>query len=85
VAADRIAAIIQDAPSSSEYDGHGMCYLEFGNDEVARVDVMFVSGQPPNGTFEAPSEALAADKEEFGSSRIQRWFGREWSTVSAPH
>ncbi|MDQ1511500.1 MAG: sulfide:quinone oxidoreductase [Actinomycetota bacterium] len=83
VAADRIAAIIRGATGSSEYDGRGMCYLEFGNDEVARVDVMFVSGQPPNGTFEAPSQTLAADKEEFGSSRIQRWFGRAWSGVGA--
>ena len=84
VAADRIAAIIRGASGAAEYDGHGMCYLEFGNDEVARVDVMFVSGQPPNGTFEAPSQALAADKEEFGSSRVQRWFGREWTNVAAP-
>jgi sulfide:quinone oxidoreductase len=84
VAADRIAAIIRGATGTAEYDGHGMCYLEFGGDEVARVDVMFVSGQPPRGTFEAPSGALAADKEEFGSSRIQRWFGREWSNVGAP-
>ena len=78
VAADRIAAVIRGATGAAEYDGRGMCYLEFGHDEVARVDVMFVSGQPPNGTFEAPSEALAADKLDFGSSRIQRWFGRAW-------
>ncbi|MDQ1512113.1 MAG: sulfide:quinone oxidoreductase [Actinomycetota bacterium] len=84
VAADRIAAIIRGASGTAEYDGHGMCYLEFGGDEVARVDVMFVSGQPPRGTFEAPSEALAADKEEFGSSRVRRWFGREWSNVGTP-
>jgi sulfide:quinone oxidoreductase len=84
VAAERIAAIVRGATGSSEYDGHGMCYLEFGNDQVARVEVMFVSGQPPNGTFEAASEALAADKERFGSSRIQRWFGRAWSSVGTP-
>ncbi len=28
------------------------------------------------GNFEGPSPALAADKGEFGASRIQRWFGR---------
>jgi sulfide:quinone oxidoreductase len=84
VAADRIAAIIRGASGAAEYDGHGLCYLEFGGDEVARVDVMFVSGQPPRGTFEAPSVALAADKEEFGSSRVRRWFGRDWSNVGAP-
>lgn len=83
VAADRIASVIRGEVGSSEYDGRGMCYLEFGNDEVARVDVRFVSGQAPNGTFEAPSEALAADKEEFGSSRVQRWFGRSWRSVGA--
>ena len=83
VAADRIAAIMRGATGASEYDGRGLCYLEFGHDEVARVDVMFVSGQAPNGTFEPPSAELAAAKEEFGSSRIRRWFGREWSGVGA--
>jgi sulfide:quinone oxidoreductase len=84
VAADRIAAIIRGTTGSSEYDGRGLCYLEFGDDKVARVDVRFVSGQAPNGTFDAPSAALAADKEEFGASRIQRWFGRSWSSAGTP-
>jgi sulfide:quinone oxidoreductase len=79
VAADRIASMIRGEPGSAEYDGRGMCYLEFGNDEVARVSVTFAAGQPPSGTYEAPSVALTADKEEFGSSRIRRWFGREWT------
>lgn len=83
VAADRIAAIVRGATGESEYEGRGMCYLEFGRDEVARVDVQFVSGQPPTGNFEAPSATLAADKAEFGASRVQRWFGREWSNVPA--
>ena len=82
VVADRIAAIIRgDSRRRPSTTVAGMCYLEFGHDEVARVDVMFVSGQPPTGAFDAPSHALAADKEEFGSSRIQRWFGRAWSTA----
>ncbi len=81
VAADRIAAVIRGEPGSAEYDGRGMCYLEFGNDEVARVNVTFAAGHAPSGTYEAPSTALATDKGEFGSSRIQRWFGREWTAV----
>ncbi len=79
VAADRIAALSRAEPSTAAYDGLGMCYLEFGNDEVARVTVTFLSGQTPTGTYEAPSTALAQDKMEFGSTRIRRWFDREWS------
>lgn len=78
VAAERIAALIRSETGTAEYDGLGMCYLEFGNDEVARVTVTFRAGQAPTGTYEAPSVALAHDKIAFGSSRVQRWFGREW-------
>lgn len=81
VAADRIAALMRAEAGTAEYDGVGMCYLEFGNDEVARVTVTFLAGQAPTGTYEAPSVALAQDKEAFGSSRIERWFGREWRTT----
>ena len=59
----------------------GICYLEFGDDEVAKVDVTFLSGQPPVGDFEGPSVAFARDKAEFGTTRIQRWFGRTWHPV----
>ena len=55
------------------------CYLEFGHDQVARVDVTFVTGQAPTGTFEAASSDLAHQKSEFGATRVQRWFGREWA------
>ena len=81
VAADRIISIIRGDPETSEYDGYGLCYLEFGHDEVARVEVRFVSGQPPVGTYRAPSEMLAADKAHFGASRIRRWFDRDWMDV----
>ncbi len=78
VAADRIAARIRGDAESAEYDGRGICYLEFGHDQVAKVDVTFVSGQAPRGGLEGPSRLLAADKVEFGTSRVRRWFGREW-------
>lgn len=67
-----------DAP---HYDGTGICYLEFGHDEVAKVEVTFVQGQAPHGTMDAASHDNAADKVEFGRSRIARWFGRDWTTV----
>jgi len=80
VVADGISALIRGTTESAQYDGRGMCYLDFGHDQVARVDVAFFSGGKPTGDLEGPSEALAADKVEFGSSRILRWFGR--TTVS---
>ena len=79
VVAERIIDRYRESTSSSTYDGRGTCYLEFGHDQVAKVEVTFRSGQPPTGEFEAPSDLLAADKAEFGSSRIRRWFGREWT------
>ena len=78
VAADGISARIRGAGESTHYDGRGICYLEFGHDQVAKVDVTFVSGQAPHGNLEGPSLTLAADKAEFGSTRVQRWFGRTW-------
>jgi sulfide:quinone oxidoreductase len=78
VVADAIIARHQRSASGSTYDGRGICYLEFGDDRVARVDVTFSPGQPPNGQFDEPSALLAKDKAEFGTSRIKRWFGREW-------
>ena len=43
--------------------------LEFGHNEVAKVDVTFADGYAPRGTLEGPSLTLAGDKAEFGSSR----------------
>jgi sulfide:quinone oxidoreductase len=81
VVADRVISRIRGGPESAEYDGRGTCYVEFGHNKVGRVEVVFVSGQVPTGSFEDPSELLAADKVEFGSSRVQRWFDRRWSAI----
>jgi sulfide:quinone oxidoreductase len=78
VVADRIIAEAQGRAAPATYDGHGMCYLEFGGDLVGRVDVTFLSGAAPVGGLEGPSRALAADKAAFGTSRIERWFDRIW-------
>jgi sulfide:quinone oxidoreductase len=80
VAAARIVATIQGRARAGEYDGRGICYLEFGHNQVAKVDVTFLAGQRPTGGLEGPSIDLAADKTTFGTERIRRWFGREWAT-----
>ena len=76
VVAAAIIAQLQRGPSPEAYKGAGSCYVEFGHDQVGRVDVDFLSGPKPTGTFQEPSEALVAEKAEFGSSRLQRWFGQ---------
>jgi sulfide:quinone oxidoreductase len=82
VVADRLAAGIRGDAAGSEYGGRGVCYLEMGHGQVAKVDVTFLRGQAPVGGLEGPSAAIAGDKAEFGTSRVRRWFGREWSQVS---
>lgn len=80
VAAQRIAARVRGETSAAQYGGRGVCYLEFGHGQVALVDVTFF-GDKRVGELLGPSEAYAADKLEFGSSRIARWFGREWTAT----
>jgi sulfide:quinone oxidoreductase len=79
-AARRIAARIRGEAEEAAYDGRGVCYIEFGGDEVGRVEVAFFDGRP-SGTLAGPSPDFAAEKREFGVTRVRRWFGREWEPV----
>jgi sulfide:quinone oxidoreductase len=76
VAQALIARIERGEGPGEEYDGRGSCYIEFGGGRVGRVDVDFMSGPKPTGTFQTPSQELVAQKQEFGASRRARWFGR---------
>jgi len=78
VVAAHLVARARGSTDSLTYGGRGTCYLEFGHHQVGRVTVTFMSGQPPVGELEGPSELIAADKVEFGTSRVQRWFDRAW-------
>ena len=80
VVADEIVARHRGR-DAAPYRGRGICYFEFGDGEVGKVDVVFLPGQVPVGELEGPSVDLAGDKAEFGAERIRRWFGREWSNV----
>ena len=74
VAAELIAEMTGGEPPPA-YDGRGSCYVEFGGEGVGRIDVDFLSGPAPTGSFAEPSLALVKDKQHFGSSRTARWFG----------
>jgi sulfide:quinone oxidoreductase len=80
VAAEHLVARIRGETSDARYGGRGVCYLEFGKGRMAMVDVTFF-GDQRIGQLVGPSESLVAEKAEFGSSRVRRWFGREWAAV----
>jgi sulfide:quinone oxidoreductase len=74
VASELIASARGGQPS--EHAGTGSCYIEFGEGRIGRVDIDFLSQPKPTGVYQAPSVALRAEKDRFGSSRRARWFGR---------
>jgi len=75
VAAASIIADLKGSEPPPDYDGGGSCYIEFGSGLVGRVDMNFLSGPSPHGTFMEPSVALAEEKHSFAKTREVRWFG----------
>lgn len=75
IVAASLIAEFQGGERPSAYAGAGSCFVEFGAGRVGRVDVDFLSGPSPTGSFVEPSVALVREKEYFGSSRRARWFG----------
>jgi sulfide:quinone oxidoreductase len=73
--AERLIARLHGETQPPGYDGTGSCYIEFGDQRVARVDVDFFS-QPghPLGTFTPPSPQTAEEKANFVTERRARWF-----------
>jgi sulfide:quinone oxidoreductase len=76
VVAKTIIAELEKGQGPSPYKGDGICYVEFGDGRVGKVNVDFFSGPSPFGTYTEASADLVADKQYFGSSREERWFGR---------
>ncbi len=74
VVANTLIAELQGGDPPERHLGRGTCYIEFGRGRIGSVDIDFLSGPEKTGTFNAPSAALMADKENFGSSRRARWF-----------
>ena len=76
VAAKTIIAELEKGEQPSPYKGNGICYVEFGDGRVGKVNVDFFSGPSPFGSYTEATADLVADKQEFGSSREARWFGK---------
>ena len=74
--ATSLIARLRGAGPAGVHAGTGSCYIEFGAGRIGRVDIDFLSGPSPSGTYRAPSTALRVEKEQFGASRRARWFGR---------
>lgn len=79
-AARHIAARVRGTGSDAGYDGHGVCYLEFGEHQIGKVDVTFF-GESKTAELVGPDERYFADKADFGTSRVKRWFGNDWTAV----
>jgi sulfide:quinone oxidoreductase len=74
--AANIISRLRNEEETAKNPGFGSCYIEFGSERIAKVEVDFFSGPKPTGTFYGISEELREDKKLFGSSRRARWFGQ---------
>ncbi|MFI5955951.1 NAD(P)/FAD-dependent oxidoreductase [Cryptosporangium sp. NPDC051539] len=70
-----VASRILRAGGGETYGGTGICFIEFGNDEIGRVEVTFRRGERPTGRFDDASSLYREDKSQFGAVRVRRWFG----------
>ena len=75
VVADDIAARLGGGVLQQPYEGAGSCYIEFGRGMVGKVEANFLGGPRPTARLVGPSRELAEEKEMFGSTRRERWFG----------
>ncbi|MEO8960961.1 MAG: FAD-dependent oxidoreductase [Ginsengibacter sp.] len=57
-----------------KYHAAGTCYFELESGKVAKIDANFLGGDEPQLSFIGPSEEYLADKIEFETSRIKKWF-----------
>ena len=76
IVAQTLLATLRGGERPGPHLGRGTCYIEFGAGRVGSVDIDFLSGPSRTGSFNAPSAALVAEKEHFGTSRRRRWFSR---------
>jgi sulfide:quinone oxidoreductase len=84
VVAQDITARVRGTKSPPRYEGDGPCYVEFGGGRVGKIEVNFRGGPAPTARILAPSRELAAEKQAFGATRRQSWFGLDTHEAPAP-
>jgi sulfide:quinone oxidoreductase len=82
VVADDIAARLHGDVLQRPWDGVGNCYIEFGGGAVGKVEANFLGGPAPTARLVGPSPEFAAEKDAFGATRRERWFGRATGETS---
>jgi sulfide:quinone oxidoreductase len=75
VVADDIAAEVTGGEPAAPFAGSGVCYAEFGDGLVSKVEVSFLDGPAPEAQRFLPSREFAEEKADFGATRRARWFG----------
>ncbi len=75
VVAAEIIASIKGGEMPAPFGGTGTCYVEFGDERVARLDADFFGGPSPTAPLTAPTLETASEKKDFATSRRKRWFG----------
>jgi sulfide:quinone oxidoreductase len=75
VVAEDITACLRGTDPPVPYEGAGNCYVEFGDGLVGKVEANFLGGPAPTARLVEPSRELASEKQAFGSTRRERWFG----------
>jgi sulfide:quinone oxidoreductase len=73
--AEVLIAELTSGTRPTPYDGAGACYVELGDDLVARIDVNSLSYDTPVAKLSGPTAELAEEKRRWGSTRAARWFG----------
>jgi sulfide:quinone oxidoreductase len=76
IVAKHLIAALGAGEEPGPHLGQGTCYIEFGAGRIGSVDIDFLSGPERTGIFNPPSAEQRALKEQFGSTRRARWFGR---------
>jgi sulfide:quinone oxidoreductase len=73
--ADEIIAGVRGGEMPPPFGGTGTCYVEFGDERVARLDADFFGGPAPRAPLTGPSLETSEEKRQFTAERRRRWFG----------